>query len=575
MNQAGIRKKSLLRTYITIVTFVCILIFLSFTITCIIINDWYRREAEQSAKARFDQAWENAVTLENDIGNLYSTVTSGEAVAAYLKAEGLAERTKLLPDFYQLIGSVMKINPNVKAMMLYDEEGELVATRGTKFFPRQEIPEIKGMYGFSGQIPDLESGEIYFEVEMPVYGRESTGMYDQLGSAILLLDAQGFEKIVDTVSLNEDTYTAVRDGNGKTLAQAGKWQEEYTDFIQVAGDSKKCLVYRKQLEMSGWELVNIIPRKSFMSYVNQIQVINLFTYGVVALTLVEICVMIYKKVIGPIHRQMEFIKNYTQDTQQRIKVLEKNEFGELAEKFNEMLDGLEVLNRQIVDGEKKYLELEYAKKQTEMIAYKEQINPHFMYNTLECIRGMALYHEEKEIARLTGSLSKLFRYNVKGEELVTVREVIKNLKEYALIIDYRFMGKFEIKLEAENELLAVTLPKMLIQPLVENAVIHGLEPRTQKGCVKVRFRDTDTEFMEITVTDNGCGMEEEALERLREQIRGYDGDRALTAAHSGIGIANVYRRIRLFYGDSAAFDIDSVKGKGTRVSVRLKKKVGE
>lgn len=569
------RKNSLMRTYITIVTFVCLLILFSFMITYIIINNWYRREAEQSARAYFEQACKSALTLENDIGNLYSTVTSSESVTAYLKAEGLAERTKLLPDFYQLIGSVMKINPAVKAMMLYNEKGELVATRGTVFFPRQEIPEIRGTYGFSGQISDSESDDIYFEVEMPVYGRDDTGMYDQMGSAILLLDTQGFANIVDTLSLDGDTYTAVLDRNGNVLAQAGKWEEDYKDLIQGSGDLQRYLIYREQLEMSGWELVNIIPRKSFMSYVNQIQLINLFTYGVVALTLVGICILIYKKVIGPIRRQMEFITNYTQDTQQRIEVLEKNEFGELAVKFNEMLDGLEVLNRQIVDGEKKYLELEYAKKQTEMIAYKEQINPHFMYNTLECIRGMALYHEEKEIAKLTGSLSKLFRYNVKGEELVTVKEVLKNLKEYAMIIDYRFMGKFEIRLEAEETLLAEVLPKMLIQPLVENAIIHGLEPRTERGCVTVRFRDADAGFMKITVMDDGCGMDQETLQRLYGQLQDYDQERAFGTKQQGIGISNVYRRIRLFYGNDAAFDIDSEKGRGTCISVRLKKKLGE
>ena len=133
-----------------------------------------------------------------------------------------------------------------------------------------------------------------------------------------------------------------------------------------------------------------------------------------------------------------------------------------------------------------------------MIAYKGQINPHFMYNTLECIRGMALYHEEKEIAKLTGSLSKLFRYNVKGEELVSVKEVVKNLKEYALIIDYRFMGKFKVVIEAEESLLQVFLPKMLVQPLVENAVLHGLEPKMDRGEVNVRFAEEQEENMCIT-----------------------------------------------------------------------------
>ena len=205
-----------------------------------------------------------------------------------------------------------------------------------------------------------------------------------------------------------------------------------------------------------------------------------------------------------------------------------------------------------------------------MIAYKSQINPHFMYNTLECIRGMALYKGEKEIARLTGSLSKLFRYNVKGKELVTIREAAKNLREYAMIIDYRFMGKFQVNITLENESLALRyIPKMLVQPLLENAVLHGLEPNLGKGAVRVLFAEEDGGGIRIEVEDDGCGMEEEALEKIREQMSTWDEDQAFEMTQHGIGISNVYRRMRLFYGAQASFDIYSRKGKGTRIVMRL------
>lgn len=275
---------------------------------------------------------------------------------------------------------------------------------------------------------DKETGYSYFQVEMPVYNRGDTGSYNNLGSVVLLFASSGLQDIVDTLSLNEETYSAVLDRNGEALAAAGNWKEEYAQLLDGSDGQNiqnKYLLYSAPLNKSGWRIVNLVPKSSFMNYVNQIQMINLLTYALVAAALIAICVLMYRKVVQPIRRQMEFVSGYTRDTNQRLTVAENNEFGEMAEKINEMLDGLETMNRQIVEGERKYLELDYAKKQTEMIAYKGQINPHFMYNTLECIRGMALYHEEKEIAKLTGSLSKLFRYNVKGDELVTVKEVIK------------------------------------------------------------------------------------------------------------------------------------------------------
>lgn len=572
------RKGSLLRTYITIVAVVCSVILLSFLLTYLIINKWYLREAEQSAQARFIQAQEKAVGAENDISNLYSTVTSGEAVLAYLKSGELAERTERLKDLSQLTGSIMKINPNVEAIMLYDAADRLVATRGTLFFPRQEGIESNGMYGFSGKIVDKETGYSYFQVEMPVYNRADTGSYNKLGSAVLLFAASGLQDIVDTLSLNEEIYSAVLDRNGEALAAAGNWKEEYAQLLAGSDEQNiqdRYLVYSAPLDKSGWRIVNLVPKSSFMNYVNQIQTINLLTYALVAVALIAICVLMYRKVVQPIRRQMEFVTGYTRDTNQRLAVAENNEFGEMAEKINEMLDGLETLNRQIVEGERKYLELDYAKKQTEMIAYKGQINPHFMYNTLECIRGMALYHEEKEIAKLTGSLSKLFRYNVKGDELVTVKEVIKNLREYALIIDYRFMGKFKVKIQAEDTLLQEILPKMLVQPLVENAVLHGLEPKMEKGQVDVRFSEDGEEAMRITVEDDGCGMKQGDLDALRTQMESYNEEQAYGKRGHGIGVSNVYRRIRLFYGEHAQFQINSEENRGTCITMRLPKRMGD
>ena len=572
------RKGSLLRTYITIVAVVCSVILLSFLLTYLIINKWYLKEAEQSAQARFIQAQENAAEAENDISNLYSTVTSGEAVLAYLKSGELAERTERLKDLSQLTGSIMKINPNVEAIMLYDAADRLVATRGTLFFPRQEGIETNGMYGFSGKIVDKETGYSYFQVEMPVYNRGDTGSYNKLGSVVLLFASSGLQDIVDTLSLNEETYSAVLDRNGEALAAAGNWKEEYAQLLDGSDGQNiqnKYLLYSAPLNKSGWRIVNLVPKSSFMNYVNQIQMINLLTYALVAAALIAICVLMYRKVVQPIRRQMEFVSGYTRDTNQRLTVAENNEFGEMAEKINEMLDGLETMNRQIVEGERKYLELDYAKKQTEMIAYKGQINPHFMYNTLECIRGMALYHEEKEIAKLTGSLSKLFRYNVKGDELVTVKEVIKNLREYALIIDYRFMGKFKVQIQAEETLLQQVLPKMILQPLVENAVLHGLEPKMEKGQVDVRFSDDGEEDIRITVEDDGCGMKKAELAALRAQMEAYNEEQAYGKSGHGIGVSNVYRRIRLFYGEYAQFKIESEENRGTCITMKLPKRMGD
>ena len=266
---------------------------------------------------------------------------------------------------------------------------------------------------------------------------------------------------------------------------------------------------------------------------------------------------------------MEFILNYTKGGSKRIAVIDKNEFGDLERAINDMLESIEKLNREIIEKEEYSLKLDFARRQTEMLAYKSEINPHFMHNTLECIRGMALYRGEKEIAKLTAAVSRMFEYNVRGDNIVTIAEVISFLKEYSLIIEYRFMGRIQIEINAMEELLDWKIPKMLVQPLVENAVSHGLEPKSGRGNVMVSVLSDGVEHIRIMVQDNGCGMTEEQLAKQKDKLKTALEDVSEIREHQEIGIFNVFRRICLYYGNETEINMDSVEGRGTQISFRL------
>ena len=394
---------------------------------------------------------------------------------------------------------------------------------------------------------------------------------------ILLHNTGELERILDLASSaysEESSYVAVLDRGGKILADSGNAQvwEKYESCGE--GEEKRFLDLEEELAGSGWSIRYVTMRKSYMDYMNKVQIINIFTYVVTIAAVAWMCYMNYRKVIKPIRKQMAFVVGYTQDTSQRIEISDNKEFGELEKEINEMLDGIEELNRRIIEGEKRYLELGYAKKQTEMIAYRNQINPHFMYNTLECIRGMALYHGEKEIAKLTAAMAKMFRYNVKGNEIVAIRDVLQCLKEYAVIIEYRFMGRIEIRLDADENVMETEIPKMLVQPLVENAVRHGVEPRVDKGRVVVEIERIPEGRIRIRVSDNGFGMNPEILEEQRRRLGAEPAWQEMGMQNHGIGIQNVFRRIKLFYGEDGAFVIDSVQGEGTCITMELPERVG-
>ena len=563
-------RSGLLRSYIIIVGIVGIVLATSFLLFYRLTENRYAENAKATAKSLFQQEEVTLTQYEQEFDNIFSLITSNDSAVGYLSAADFAEHTARRDKIDQLVGSLEKMNKGIKSLILYDNSGIMIGMVGSAFFLEESISMGEEYGGFSNRLMDEKDdfGSAYFHVEYPVYSKEGKS-WSQVGSVGLLVKTDNLQEIVDVLAVSNGGYAAVLDREKQPLVWAGE-ENGYGPIIENGETDDTCLIYRYTSPETGWELINIVPRSTFMGYPEDVQQITLSTYGIIFAALVLLCFLIYSRVIRPIRRQMDFVVGYTRDTRQRIEVVENNEFGELARRINQMLDELEALNHQVIEGERKLLQMEYAKKQTEMIAYKSQINPHFMYNTLECIRGMALYKGEKEIARLTGSLSKLFRYNVKGKELVTIREVAKNLREYAMIIDYRFMGKFQVQITLQNEALALRyIPKMLVQPLLENAVLHGLEPNLGKGTVRVFFSEGDCGGIRIDVEDDGCGIEEEMLEKIRTQMNTYDEDQAFENMQHEIGISNVYRRMRLFYGAQASFDIYSIKGEGTRIVMCL------
>ncbi|MCR4882280.1 MAG: hypothetical protein K6A68_01845, partial [Clostridiales bacterium] len=194
----------------------------------------------------------------------------------------------------------------------------------------------------------------------------------------------------------------------------------------------------------------------------------------------------------------------------------------------------------------------------------------------ECIRGMALYHHVPDIAAITDSLSRLFSYNLRGKGYAEICEIKTHIADYTSVIRYRFNNRFSISVEAEEDTEHLIFPKMIVQPLVENAIFHGLESREEGGEVHVRIRKTDMDvgqteggLLEVVVEDNGQGMKEEELTVLKADLRDYDRSSLFPERNHGIGVLNVYRRLRLFYGEAMHFTVDSAPGEGTVIRIRV------
>lgn len=244
---------------------------------------------------------------------------------------------------------------------------------------------------------------------------------------------------------------------------------------------------------------------------------------------------------------------------------------EISEAFSDleiMIQNIKKKDADMYEAQINKAELLNEQQVMEFKMLASQINPHFLYNTFNCIRGMALYHGEKEIADLTMALSSFFRYSVQGEETVTVREALENLQRYAQIIQYRFNGKHKVAVNASRDVYLIKIPKMLIQPLVENAVLHGLETKVGEGTVRVDVRQ-EGQGLVVRVKDDGCGISEEKQRELKWAMECFDREETIPDGGQGIGFLNVYRRMRLFYGQEAVFTVRSTEGEGTEIRMVL------
>ena len=218
--------------------------------------------------------------------------------------------------------------------------------------------------------------------------------------------------------------------------------------------------------------------------------------------------------------------------------------------------------------------MDLNKRQAQYLALQNQINPHFLYNTLESIRGEALIAGMDNIADMTEALAKFFRYTItKVENLVSVEEELDNCETYFLIQKYRFGSRLQLHIlyeeESRESIMNCKIPKLTLQPILENSIIHGTELRIGTGNLTIQFEQTDKRLI-IRISDDGAGMDEQTLAKLNRQLG--RGGRALTdqeEKRGGIALVNVNNRIHLLFGEEYGMHIYSIKGKGTDVEVTL------
>ena len=315
--------------------------------------------------------------------------------------------------------------------------------------------------------------------------------------------------------------------------------------------------------LSGWKLVGVFSRSYMMGEIYRAIEFILF----ISLLSLIFATFLIRVITTSLSNRLELLERHIRKVKkQHFEILTcregNDEIGSLIREFNNMTVRLKELIEKEMLSEIQKKTLEVEKKQAEINALQSQINPHFLFNTLDSIRMRSVLKNELETAEIIKYLTRTLRRLIYwGNDITTVQEEINFVEDFLKIQQYRFGEKLTYEIFVEEDAKNCLIPKMTIQPLVENACIHGIEKKEDSGRVTVRVKKEGVKLM-IEVSDNGIGMDEKKLEELYANLNNPLYDKS-------IGLKNVYRRLMLYYSDNAEFYIESSFQKGTKVIIKL------
>ena len=469
-------------------------------------------------------------------------------------------RVMVSEDLSEIFSNTVLLESDIAGIYLYDTSLNQIAAMGKAADNPDFVQSLKKQMEFGDIFYLNQAGVPFYTVYFPVYDLNNRQYGIQTGMCVMMMRTDNLSGLLEDSQATENTQVFLLDGNNQIIASRGNNGLEELDRSMMRS-TDEFYVKVRSVRMDGWKVVSRIPESEMNSSMDDGKKFVTIAYVLAFALLILLVWFCYKRFVGPLHQVDLFIQKIVDRPEERMEIGREDEIGTVVQSLNHMLDARQKMNQEIQESQRRMYEAEIAKKQLQVLAYRNQINPHFLYNTFECICSMALYYEVDDIAEITMALSKVFRFAVKGENIVSVEEEVSYIREYAKIIDYSLMVKIDVDIEMEDAVKEKRVIKLMLQPLVENAVFHGLEQKLEDGEVNVSIHMHGEDHIMFVVEDNGCGIEPARLVWMRDNLD------SRPTGQKGIGVANIYQRLKLFYGDDVVFQIESRLGEGTRITI--------
>ncbi|MEC0212756.1 cache domain-containing sensor histidine kinase [Paenibacillus ehimensis] len=527
--------------------------------------------------------------LKNVSDKLYWINSSDELTRAIEWSQNRSDEaySVIFNNVFSLFSKASLSSPTIRGIYLYTPKGEFfegvpAARKETDFKETVYYEAIKpsstNRWVYSGQNPlFVEEGAVIGLVSRPA---TATGALELDNYLVITLRADYFERNLQSIQLVPDGFAMILDENGRPilLSSRNEATEQFLEQAQVPDFSGKpsffevklgdqtYLVNHRPIPIAGWQALVIQPKKQLLVKIAYIQ------YFTVLLTVALLAFSFFMNksiaswVTLPVRRLQRLMSQAKKgDLDVRFASESRDEIGELGRRFDELLDQIQRLLKQVVEES-------LAKRRAEMRALQAQINPHFLYNTLDEIYWKSLEFNDSSASEIILSLSRFFRLSLnRGEEATTVGKEMEHVEQYLKLVNYQYKRQFAFEVAVDERTKEIVVPKIILQPLAENAVLHAFQDNEyQNNRIRVKSFREGTDTTVLTVEDNGSGIDPELIALFNAPLHAAEAAPGV-ASRSGEGYAimNIKERLRYFFGERASFRAESRVGEGSRFEIRI------
>mgnify|MGYP001175464299 CR=1 FL=1 len=401
----------------------------------------------------------------------------------------------------------------------------------------------------------------------------------RLGYILIDIKLDAFRNILANLNFEQDANLIIVDGQKRLLfeRQSGSETSAYDDLLRnnqlqkhasnqkIELSGRPYLYVQHYSPFSGLSVVSLTPIKVIQKESRELWKYTLW-FAVLCLGIVTIlAVAISYRITRPLIELKKKMTGVEQgDFNKRVESFANDEFGQLGRGFNKMMEEINRLFNEV-------FVLGIREKEAELSALQSQINPHFIYNTLESISMMAIRKNNGEVSDMISALGKLLRYTIdKVDRLIPLKEEIGFVQSYVHIQQLRYGQRLRVEYDVDESLFDIPIPKLILQPLVENALYHGIEGREDGGTIWISALRFEDELL-LTVRDDGKGLRESEIEELNAKIQAQPSYQSWRREEgNGLGLSNIAQRIRFIYGMHGDMTIDGSLGQGLAVTIGIK-----